>query len=610
MKKHFSLDFLPAALVFALTFICFIPSLLNMFVDWDDLYTIVSNFHFRGMGLSQLKWMFTTFYMAHYQPLTWLSFAADYKIFGYFPFGYHLTSVLLHSFNALILYFILVRIFRITIKGVKDKYLAVGAVLGALFFSLNPLRVESVSWTTERKDVLCAFFYLLSAVFYLKTFDRGKRRHFYISALFFIMACLSKSMAVTLPLTFLIFDIFVLKRLPPNPAAWIKKENRNVLIEKIPLLCFSAVFAAVAYFGAGKYYPEIYPPSYTPSIAKGIYAYAYYIYKTVLPFGLVPVYPVPEGGLAAYNMLYGPAMLLTAVFAFVFGKKYPALPGCLLYYLITLFPVAGFINGAPQPAADRYTYLPLLSAALLLGYVVIYALLSGRKIIKAGVPLAVSAWLSYLFGICAIQQTVWYDSVTLWSYTLGIYPNVAIAHNNLGSELLDRGMIKEGLEEFEKAIKIEPDNFNLFENYGQALYLNKIYDKSVEMYLRAYAMNGKSSKIPQRIGEIYRLLGDQENAEKYYLRSFAADPKNPETVYSLAVIYIKRKNISEALRFAGYAAALNKDQDDDEIYAVNCAAHAIAGDYKEAAALCEKAVKLNPKQENAPGILKQLEGLY
>src|SRR5213593_4610372 len=206
------------SLIALVTFAAFLPALQNQFVSWDDPENFLDNAHYRGLGWSQLRWMWTT-HQGHYIPLTWMTLGLDYLLWGMNPVGYHLTNLLLHMANAAVFYAIGVRLLGAAkpdeANGVREK---LGAAVAALLFAVHPLRVESVAWATERRDVLCGLFYLLAVLAYLRAW-RGPadgavaRRWYWSSVVLFALALLSKAMAMTLPVTLLILDIYPLRRL-------------------------------------------------------------------------------------------------------------------------------------------------------------------------------------------------------------------------------------------------------------------------------------------------------------------------------------------------------------------------------------------------------------
>ncbi|MBO4555683.1 MAG: hypothetical protein J5706_02905, partial [Elusimicrobiales bacterium] len=319
--------FLPF-IIFVLVFISYIPSLQNGFVDWDDSPLIIFNYDFRGLGLKQIKWMFSTFHMSHYQPLSWLSLALDYCVWGLNPFGYHLTNIVLHSFSAALLASVSSILLRMS-KLPRAEALF-GAAFAAMFWAAHPLRAESVSWITERRDVLSTALFMLSLFLYVNVFKNNSseklRIAFFSRSLIpcfavYVMSCLSKSMAVTLPAILLIIDFYPLKRLNfsfeknSGKISFLKKTadffKKNyfgffsAFCEKIPFFAFAAAFSFFYYFVVGKAIDVPYIADYMPSAAKAIYAYWFYLWKTILPIGLSPVYVPPQGGYLLVNSVGG-----------------------------------------------------------------------------------------------------------------------------------------------------------------------------------------------------------------------------------------------------------------------------------------------------------------
>jgi hypothetical protein len=232
-------QWLPPLLVILATFVVFLPALSNEFVDWDDEQMFLENPYYRGFSLAHLRWMWTATHMGHYIPLTWMTLGLDYLLWGMDPTGYHLTNVLLHTANALLVYFIALRLLTLTLSTsrIEPWGLRIGAGFAALLFGVHPLRVESVAWATERRDVLCGVFYLLAVHLYLRYWerrlarDRYERRWYAGSVACHAAALLSKSMAVTLPVLLLLLDVYPLRRLGPRAGGWFGREQRPVWAE-------------------------------------------------------------------------------------------------------------------------------------------------------------------------------------------------------------------------------------------------------------------------------------------------------------------------------------------------------------------------------------------
>src|SRR5438876_5829497 len=241
-------DWLVPALIALVTFAAFLPTLQNQFVNWDDDENFLDNPHYRGLGWTQLRWMWTTFHLGHYIPLTWMTFGLDYRLWGMNPFGYHLTSLLLHAANAVVFFFVVRRILTLALPGPAERghALAVSAGFAALVFAIHPLRVESVAWATERRDVLSGLFYLSAILVYLRACERGERGRWYWGAVaLFGCALLSKSMAVSLPVVLLILDVYPLRRLG-GALGWRSTPARRVYVEKIPFVLLAAAASAIA----------------------------------------------------------------------------------------------------------------------------------------------------------------------------------------------------------------------------------------------------------------------------------------------------------------------------------------------------------------------------
>src|SRR4051812_21592681 len=239
---------LPVCVV-ALTLACFLPVLTNGFVDWDDGQLLFQNSNYRGLDWPHIRWMFSTFYMGHYQPLTWTTFGLDYLLWGLDPFGYHLTNLVLHCANALLFYFVALRLLLLAGRGVdahRVSGLYLATALAALLFALHPLRVESVAWITERRDVLSGLFFLATLYCYLQGAERSTARRPWMAAavIFYLLSLLSKAAGMALPIVLVVLDFYPLRRLASG--RWRAPEARRVWLEKIPFVILALVFGVVA----------------------------------------------------------------------------------------------------------------------------------------------------------------------------------------------------------------------------------------------------------------------------------------------------------------------------------------------------------------------------
>src|SRR5256886_5877310 len=237
-------------LVALFTLAAFLPALQNQFVNWDDKDNFLDNPHYRGLGWTHLRWMWTT-HLGHYIPLTWMTLGLDYLLWGMNPVGYHLTNLLLHAANAVVFFFVVRRILTLALPSSERGHaLAVSAGVAALVFAIHPLRVESVAWVTERRDVLSGLFYLVAILLYLRACEGGApgRGWYWLSVAVFVLALLSKSMVVNLPVVFLILDVYPLRRLG-GAFEWWSEPARRVYVEKIPFVLLAAAASAIAVMG-------------------------------------------------------------------------------------------------------------------------------------------------------------------------------------------------------------------------------------------------------------------------------------------------------------------------------------------------------------------------
>ena len=376
--NHVLTSWLVPILVALLTSVSFLPVLGNEFVDWDDYKMLVENPHYRGLSWHRLRWMFTTFHMGHYQPLTWVTFALDYLLWGTDPFGYHLTNLLIHAANAVLFYFVGHRLLSVagSVPTSRGYLLSVSAAFAALLFGVHPLRVESVAWATERRDVLAGFFFLGTILGYLRANSvpegRQARRQWLLAAvILYFLSLLSKASGITLPIVMLILDVYPLRRLGGQRAGWLGPAARRVWWEKVPFLLLAVTFAIVALIAqessgalkaVGKY-------DLLQRIAQAGFGLAFYLWKFALPWGLSPLYELPVE-LNPFEWSYvasGFLVLVISVCLYLVKRRWAAGVAIWIYYVVVLFPVLGFAQSGPQLVADRYSYLSCMGWALLGG---------------------------------------------------------------------------------------------------------------------------------------------------------------------------------------------------------------------------------------------------
>src|SRR5437867_833013 len=483
-------------LIALVTVAAFLPALQSQFVSWDDAENFLDNPHYRGLGWSQLHWMWTT-HQGHYIPLTWMTLGLDYLLWGMNPFGYHLTSLLLHAANAVAFFFVVRRILKRALPSPSERghALAVSAGFAALVFAIHPLRVESVAWVTERRDVLSGLFYLSAILIYLRACERGARGRgwYWLSVAAFALALLSKSMVVNLPIVLLILDVYPLRRLGGS-IGWWSAPARRVYVEKIPFVLLAAAAAAIAVMAQLSHdtMVSVVQLSAPGRLAVSVYGVSFYLWKTVAPVNLSPLYELPptvNPGALPFIVSYGVVLAITAI-VLALRRRVPGLPAAWVAYIVVLLPVLGIFQSGPQIAADRYTYLASLGWAILVSAGVLSHWRSSRRS-KTGTP---ANWLLAGIAFCVVvglgvltwnQVQVWHDSEKLWSHAVAIDPGSAVGQYSWGLALAQEGKLTEAIEHYTTALRIKPDYADAHINLGIALAQQGKLAEASEHYQQA-----------------------------------------------------------------------------------------------------------------------------
>src|SRR3989454_7666531 len=344
-------SWLNPVLIVLVTSAAFLPALQNQFLRWDDHKNFLGNPHYRGLGWIHLQWMWTT-HLGHYIPLTWMTLGLDYVLWGMNPLGYHLTNLLLHAANAVFFYFVAFRILGLGLPDPGDRRqadLVLSAGFAALVFAIHPLRVESVAWVTERRDVLSGLFYLSAILVYLRACEREERgrRWYWLSVAVFVCALLSKSMAVSLPVVLVILDVYPLRRLG-GCLGWWSEPARRIYGEKIPFVLLAAAASAIAFMAqlSLKAAASLAQLSAPGRLAVSAYGVSFYLWKMVVPVNLSPLYELPrtvDPWATPFILSYGVVVAITAI-VLALRRRVPGLPAAWGAYLVILLPGPGLVQ--------------------------------------------------------------------------------------------------------------------------------------------------------------------------------------------------------------------------------------------------------------------------
>ena len=545
------------ALALLLVLVAFSPALDGEFL-WDDLPNLVNNPHWRR-GWDGALWAFTHAHAGHYHPLTWLSFALDHALWDMNPRGYHLTNVALHAATAVLVYALireLLALARARRTGPENADTpaneSLAAAFGAALFALHPLRVESVAWITERRDVLSGALLTGAVLAYLAAAraptPRARRARLALSVVFHALSLLSKAWAITLPAVLLVLDRFPLGR----------RLDRGVLLEKLPFAMLALAFALVAHRAqdaAGALAPLPWPE-------RGIqaaYGLAYYLGATAYPHPLVPMH-VLEPSLALATPAHAVSVAVVAALAavaFARARAWPGVAAGLAAYAILLSPVLGFAQSGMQKVADRYTYLAAIPLSALAAGALAIAFAKGDGVRRGALALALAA--VGVSGVLTYRQAGhWRGAILLWDHCLRYDPANYYALASRGTAYSEAGHVKDALADFDQALRLAPA-------YPRA------------HYCRGIALDK---------------LGRGGDALLAFDRAVALDPRDERAHYARGKVLFDAKRPAEAA--AAFDSALAIDPLFARALGGRGRARAFTGDVEGARADLERAVALDP----------------
>lgn len=594
------------------TWIAFSGAIANQFVDWDDNHLLLHNDKYHGLSFDNLGWMFSTTLGGHYQPLTWLSFGVDWLIWGGVnAAGVHLTNVLLHAATAIGFFFVARRLLATGMTQLSHGVLTVAALTAALIFAVHPLRVESVAWATERRDVLSGALLMPAIALYLRFAVSPRtdaRRLFFIGALFFFcLSLLSKAAALTLPAVLLVLDWYPLRRFgaplhrlhllrseprasaradPPDERRFRNTEHRDtktnfapagkpsiksVLLEKLifglPAMGVALV-AIAAQAGSGALWDLRSHPA-TLRIGNAFYGIVFYVWKTIWPSNLIPLYEQPVGPspLGAVEIVSALLVLIVCIALWVRRRSWPAVAAAWAVYLVLLSPVLGLAQSGPQRVADRYSYLPCLAFAVLGGaWIARRDNRSARhglvaRLLPLGCVLAAAGvWTS----LTRTQVGVWKNSMVLWSTVIERAPNTGLAHANMAVLLNSRGEYPSACEHSKQALSILPGNRTAHLALARCSTQLADFQTAREHLRTADAIRPNDPATLSQLAWAESELGRDDEAERLYRRVVQLVPAAASARFDLGGFLASRRRYAEA--DGEFRAAIDLDPDFMEAY--------------------------------------------
>jgi len=555
------------------TFLIYMRSLQNGFVEWDDSTYVFDNQYIRSFNLSFLKWAFFSFYASNWHPLAWVSHAADYAIWGLNPVGHHLTNVILHAVNTFVVVVLVTRLIEAwhgtateieTAPFPSKRTLLVAAGMTGLLFGLHPVHVESVAWIAERKDLLCALFFLLSILSYTRyaagdnaAIGEGKwtarffNRYYLLTLGFFVLALLSKPMAVSLPSVLLLLDSYPFKRIRSI------KSFLSAVTEKLPFILLSLFSSTLTFLAqqAGETIQSLKDVSISSRLLVAAKSLLAYLGKMVLPIHLIPFYPYPDD-VSLLSLKYLAILLLIILFTAICvatARKQAFISCCLGYYVLTLLPVIGIVRVGSQSMADRYTYLPSIGPFLIIGLAVawLFGLTNpserGNRSSRMALVIILLVTLTTMTYLTVRQIDIWKNSLTLWDYVISKEPNVAFAHNNRGWVFATLGRFDEAIEDLNKAIALEPNSFEAYNTRGVVFVIMGHYREAIEDFDRAIALKPSCYEAYAARGVSLRNVGQLDRAIDSFNKAIAIHPDRAEAYNDRGLTYAFAKQYLSAL---------------------------------------------------------------
>jgi len=522
-------------LIFAIGWIVAIYSDVahHEFLNWDDTTYIINNPYLREISSANLYWMFTDVSTINWHPLTWLTYNIELYLFGENASLFKLTNVAIHVINCAILYFLFKKILYIYEErhnNSKTNHLVIhySALLAASLFAIHPQHIESVVWVSETKDVLCALFYILTLLNYIKYRSENNRRYYYLAVIFALFATMAKPMSVSLPAILLIFDMLLFQDIKYYSSLSIN--FRHSLKDKIPFIIFAAFIAAITLYTQNLAIKDFDSVSLISRIINANIAALHYLGTIILPAKLSPFYPYSDIALnpsffSILPIITNFAILLIAIK--LWKMQQPLYLLALIFFFVTIVPVIGLITVGHQAYADRYSYLPtsIFYLALAQSFMKFFYSKSTTKTFRAAISLLLVTFVS-LIGITSTQQVkAWANDESLWSTVIKRFPNeIYIAHQNLGNVYLVKGLYSKAIKQYNIALQIKPKSAKTHENMGRAYANIGDSENEIKQYLIAIKIDSSSPWPYLFAGNYYLQNNEQELASKYLGKAFEINP--------------------------------------------------------------------------------------
>lgn len=526
------------------------------FINFDDGFYVTLNDHVQaGLTWKSFKWAFTTMHSANWHPLTWLSHMIDCQIYGLHPSGHHLTNLFFHVANTLLLFLWL----REATGSLWKSFMVAG------LFAIHPLHVESVAWVSERKDVLSAFFWMLTLLFYIRYSRKPGLARYLLTLATFALGLMAKPMLVTLPFVLLLMDFWPLGRISFFPHKNGKSTIKSLLPliwEKIPLFVLSVASSVVTYMaqsegGAVSSFALV---PLKIRITNCLVAYVMYLKKIFWPYDLAAFYPHLGGNLSIWKGICAGAFLgAISLLVVREARRRPFLPVGWFWFLGTLFPVIGIIQVGGQSMADRYTYLPAIGIFVMIvwGVSVLLKGISYRRSILGCFSIVT---LSLLWVITYAQVEHWKSTRTVFQHALSATEGNYLAHCMMAQVLSSEGNSEAGIEECKKALSIWPGYSDGHHRFGNILADEGFFDEAISHYKEALKSNPSHVWAHISLGKALAKAGKKRDAAEHYSAAERVMDDNSWTHNMLGIAWAEMGRFEESIHHFSKALELSPNK--------------------------------------------------
>lgn len=566
----------PLMIVLGVTAVVFFPSIFNDFVNWDDDVNLIDNEYMNGFTWDNIKGIWTTTVIGNYNPLSIFSLAMENALFGMeSAFIYHLNNLLLHLVCTYLVY----RVFLL--MNLKP----IPAALGALLFGIHPMRVESVAWVTERKDVLYGAFFLYSMVLYLKYLKGGlkTKKQFWSSLFWFVPALLSKIQAVTLPLSMLSIDYYFKRPL-----------KVKLILEKIPffLLSLAAGLIGIYFLGENNSLDDRTNYSFLQRLVVGGYSLIIYLVKFILPYKMVPVYPYEAILDWKYYASLIPVLGFFGWLFYAFKKENRALVFGLTFFFFNVMFMLQVLSAGQGFIADRFTYIPYIGLFFIVAYY--YQKWSAKPSLKTGLNVGVGLYL-LMCGIMTFNQIkIWKNGETLWTHVEENSTNTPLPFGNRANFRRENKQFDLAMTDYNRAIEIAPNDGSYYNSRGKCLFdMGRVQD-AIPDYTKSLELDDTKAEVFINRGSAYGMTGQFNLALPDISKGIEMEPNEVDGYLARTLLYMKTGNFADAAK--DYDFILARVQNDHNLYYESAVANKEIKQFDKALQQMNRAIQMSPNE--------------